>query len=178
MSTSCSFPRVAKNSKKSSNRTVEDNNSLSGITALKGLSLPRAPCMPILLVRGRRSGHSQRQRVGPNELVPSLIPPSDPPRRTPFPTSRTLFPLVRPRSPPVRSRSPPVQPRSPQFDLIPPSIRPRSPPPIRPCSFPSPTPSPSSPTPFPPSPTPFPPVRPRSPRLRVLTQWIKLMDWH
>ena len=140
MSTSPSFPRIAKNSMKSSNRTVEDNNSFPGITALKGLSLPRAPCTPALLVRGRRSGRSQRQRVGPNELAPPLIPSSDPPSPTLFPASPISFPaspisflanptpfspspthssLVQPRSSPVQPRSPLVQSRS----LL---VRPRS----------------------------------------------------
>ena len=50
MSTSFSFPIIAKKSMKSSNRTVEDNNSLLEITALKGLSLPRAPYTPALHV--------------------------------------------------------------------------------------------------------------------------------
>ena len=50
MSTSPSFPIIAKKSMKISNRTVEDNNSLPGIMALKGLSLPCAPCTPVLHV--------------------------------------------------------------------------------------------------------------------------------
>ena len=50
MSTSPKFPRIAKNIVKSSDNTVEDNNSLPGITALKGLFLPRAPYTPALHV--------------------------------------------------------------------------------------------------------------------------------
>ena len=50
MCRSPSFPIIAKKNVKSSNRTVQDNNSLPGITALKGLSLPRAPYTPTLHV--------------------------------------------------------------------------------------------------------------------------------
>ena len=59
MSTSPSFPRIAKNNVKSSDNTVEDNNSLLGITALKGLSLPRAPCTPALHVEAGGLGASE-----------------------------------------------------------------------------------------------------------------------
>ena len=59
MSTSPSFPRIAKNSVKSSDNTVEDNNSLPGIMALKRLSLPYAPCTPALHVEAGGLGVSE-----------------------------------------------------------------------------------------------------------------------
>ena len=59
MSTSSRFPIIAKKSMKSSNRTVEDNNSLPGITAFKGLSLPRAPCTSALHIEAGGLGASE-----------------------------------------------------------------------------------------------------------------------
>ena len=59
MSTSPSFPRIAKNNVKNSDNTVEDNNSLPRITALKGLSLPRAPCTPSFHVEAGDLGTSE-----------------------------------------------------------------------------------------------------------------------
>ena len=59
MSTSLSFPRIAKNNVKNSDNTVEDNNFLPGIMALKGLSLPRAPCTPTLYVEAGSLGASK-----------------------------------------------------------------------------------------------------------------------
>ena len=50
MSRNPNFPRVAQNNMKVVIETVEDNNSLPEITALKGLSLPCAPYMPVLHV--------------------------------------------------------------------------------------------------------------------------------
>ena len=59
MSTSPSFPRIAKNNVKRWDNTVEDNNSLPEIMALKGLSLPRAPYTPAL--------HVEASGLGPSE---------------------------------------------------------------------------------------------------------------
>ena len=59
MSTSPSFSRIAKNNMKSSDNTVEDNKSLPKITTLKGLSLPRAPCTPVLHIEAGGLGASE-----------------------------------------------------------------------------------------------------------------------
>ena len=59
MSTSSSFPRIAKKNVKRWDNTVEDNNSLPKITALKGLSLPCALCTPALHVEASGLGASK-----------------------------------------------------------------------------------------------------------------------
>ena len=62
MSKSRSFPRIAKNNVKSSDNIVEDNNSLLGIMALKGLSLPCAPYTSALHVEAGGLGASEAKR--------------------------------------------------------------------------------------------------------------------
>ena len=56
MSTSPSFPGIAKNNIKRWDNTIEDNNSLPKITTLKELSLPCTPCTPALHVEASGLG--------------------------------------------------------------------------------------------------------------------------